>query len=137
MVTNAFYARGGGPSGTATKLLNPAIWGIGDCVAGGGASVLAASGSTAIGPSSETTVRLPGSGEVPRQLQPDGDFAGWCIGHVALAVWMQVQPGASAACRAIEHMDTGTAASAATCADSQRHASQRRRLRTPAMFSAL
>jgi hypothetical protein len=49
-----------------------------------------------------------------RQLQPDGDFAGWCIGHASCPVWTHVHVTASAAAVRPVHSDTGAAVSNAS-----------------------
>ena len=52
------------------------------------------------------------SGSVPlRHSQPDFFFAGWCIGHSAAPVWMQVHAMASAAWGAWANSDSGVPAS--------------------------
>ena len=75
---------------------------------------------------------LEASGSVPlRHSQPDFFLAGWCIGHSALPVWMQVQVTASAACGAWAKSDTGVPASSDSWQQSHPHAiHERRRRRT-------
>jgi hypothetical protein len=86
--------------------MNCVIGRIGDLEIAGGASCFGVAARTAIGPMSETMLAASGSAPL-RHSQPDFFFAGWCIGHSALPVWMHVHVTASAACGAWAKSDSG------------------------------